>query len=103
MPTVNPNSLDEDELEQAFLGCALTHVLTMVSCDQLSIAIETLATIGAAGGAVVALSLVRRSDAFEHRLKLVGLGAGQARRITEQLAALPGVKGASVEHQLLRV
>jgi hypothetical protein len=103
MPPATRDDFDEDELEQAFPGCALTHVLTMVCCDQISIAIEALAMIGAAGGGVVALSLVRRSGAFEHRLKLVDLRAGQARRLAERLAALPGVQGASVEHQLLRI
>ncbi len=95
------DTFTEDELEQAFPGCVLTHVLTIVSCDQLSIAIEVLVAIRASGGGLVALSLVRRPEAAEHRLKVVGLRPRQARLLAERLAALPGVECASVEHQLL--
>jgi hypothetical protein len=96
-------AFEEDELGQAFPDCVLTHVLTIVSSDQLSIAIEALATIRASGGGLTALSLSRRAEASEHRLNVVGLRPRQAHLLAERLAALPGVESASVEHQFLRV
>lgn len=102
MPSAAGDAFDEDELEQALPGCVFTHVLTITCHDQLSIAIEALGAIRAAGGGLTALNLACRSGAAEHRLKVVGLRPQQARRLAERLAALPGVERASVEHQLLR-
>jgi hypothetical protein len=92
----------EDEIEQAFPGSVLTHVLTVVSDDQLAIAVEALQAIAADGGRLDGLNLTRRGEAREHRLKIVGLRPHAARALCDRLAALPGVARASVEHQILR-
>ena len=95
--------LDEDELEQSFPGSSLTHVLTIVSRDQLQIAIEALTAIRASGGGLDFLSLSHQGEALEHRLRIVGLRPQQARLLSDRLARLPGVERATVEHQLLRL
>jgi hypothetical protein len=92
----------EDEIEQAFPGCVLTHVLTVVSDDQLAIAVEALQAVSALGGRLEGLHLTRRGETREHRLKIVGLRPHSARALSDRLAALPGVARASVEHQILR-
>jgi hypothetical protein len=102
VPNTAIETLPEDEFEHALPGFVLTHVLTVTSKDQLSIAIEALQAVRASGGGLEALHLTRQAGTAEHRLKLVGLRAGQARLLSDRLAALPGVERATVEHQLLR-
>ena len=92
----------DDEFEQTFPGCVLTHVLTVVSQDQLLIAMTALSAVHALGGQLEALSLSRRSGRLEHQLKIVGLRSQQARLLADQLAALPGVDRANIEHHLAR-
>jgi hypothetical protein len=92
----------EDEIEQAFPGCVLTHVLTVVSDDQLAIAVEALQAVAALGGRLEGLHLTRRGQSRDHRLKIVGLRPHSARALCDRLATLPGVARASVEHQILR-
>ncbi len=93
----------EDEIEQTFPGSVLSHVLTITSRDQLSVALQALVAVRASGGCLEALSLTRCSGTFEHRLKLVGLRPNQVRLLTERIAAMPCVDRAHVEHQLLRM
>jgi hypothetical protein len=93
----------EDDIEQAFPGCALTHVLTITSNDQLSVAIDALRAVRASGADIESLHLSRLPSALEHRLKIVGLRPRQARNLAETLAAQPGIERASVEHQFLRI
>ena len=92
----------EDEIEQAFPGCVLTHVLTVVSDDQLAIAVEALQAVSARGGQLEGLHLTRCGETREHRLKIVGLRPHSARALCDRLASLPGVARAGVEHQILR-
>jgi hypothetical protein len=92
----------EDEIEQAFPGSVLTHVLTVVSDDQLAIAVEALQAVAALGGRLEGLHLTRRAETREHRLKIVGLRPHAARDLCDRLAALPGVARASVEQQISR-
>lgn len=93
----------DDELGRLFPGSELTHLLTVVSHDQLGVAIEALEAIRASGGGLDAFHLTRVGDRTEHRLRVTGLRPHQARLLSSRLAAVPEVKHASVEHQILRL
>ena len=93
---------EDDEIERAFPGSTLTHVFTVVSKDQLSVAIETLVAIRAAGGHLGAMRLTRRAETFEHKLTVTGLRPQQARAVADRLAAASSVDHATIEHCLLR-
>ncbi len=97
----DPSDTD-DELERAFPGSSLSHVLTVRSCDEVGATVALLHLLRAAGGRLLTLSLARYEDAFDHRIVLAGLGAGQARALAGRLAATPGVHSARVEHQISR-
>jgi hypothetical protein len=101
MPDSDLRQSLDDEFEDAFPGCTLTHVITVIGEDRLSLALEALRAVQASGGALAALHLVRRGGAFEHQLRLVGLRPRQARVLTDRLSAMPGVERAVVEHQIL--
>ena len=88
----------EDEIATAFPGCALTHVFTLASEDQLGVAIAALEVIKAFGGRLDGLHVRRCAGALAHQVKVVGLEARTASRLCERLAALPGVARASLEH-----
>ena len=75
----------DDEIEQAFPGSVLTHVLEVVTRDRLAVAIAALELIGEAGGRLEALHLARRGDSHDHRLKVVGLRPRQARALCDRL------------------
>jgi hypothetical protein len=92
----------DDELERAFPGCTLSHILTVSTHDQLSIALEALHAVRTAGGGLDALHLTRRGERLEHQLKISGLRPHQARSLCNRLAALPGVERATIEHQILK-
>jgi hypothetical protein len=95
-------SFAESEIEQAFPGCVLTHLLTVASEDRLTVAIEALQAVAALGGRLEGLHLTRCGKSLEHRLKIVGLRPQSARILRDRLTALPGVARASVEHQIFR-
>jgi hypothetical protein len=95
-------SFAESEIEQAFPGCALTHLLTVASEDRLSIAIEALQAVAALDGRLEGLHLKRCGGSLEHRFRIVGLRPQSARMLRDRLASLPGVARASVEHQIFR-
>lgn len=95
-------SFAESEIELAFPGCALTHLLTVASEDQPSIAIEALQAVADLGGRLEGLQLARRGGSLEHRLKVAGLRPQAARTLRDRLASLAGVARASVEHQIFR-
>lgn len=61
-----------DEFDRPFPGCTLTHLLTVVSLDQLEVAIEALSAIRALGGDLDALHPTRADGRTEHRLKVTG-------------------------------
>ena len=92
----------DDELESVFKGSSFTHVLSIRTCDQLDVALAALHALRAAGGALDGLHLTRRGAGLEHRLTLVGVRPHEARRLADQIAALPGVEAATVEHHILR-
>jgi hypothetical protein len=91
-----------DELEQAFPGCALTHVLSVTTRNQLDVAIEILSLIRSEGGVLDGLQLGRLGGNLAQRLNVTGLRPHQTRVLANRIAALPGVEHASVEHQILR-
>ena len=93
----------DDEFDRLFPGSTLTHLLTVVSRDQLGVAIEALSAIRALGGGLDALRLTRVGNKMEHRLRVTGLRPHQARTLSSRLAAAPAVERASVEHQIMRV
>ena len=93
---------EDDELERAFPGSVLTHVLSLTTSAGLDVALEALKSLQACGAALEALHLSRSGEALDHRLKLIGLTPAQARHFSNRLAALPGVTQVSMEHQLLR-
>ena len=45
----------------------------------------------------------RFADRFQYRIRLTGLTPGEARRMTDRLAALPEVAGIQVEHMISRL
>jgi hypothetical protein len=46
--------------------------------------------------------MTKCDEGLKHQLKLCGLGSQQARLLSQNLTALPGVARATIEHQLLR-
>lgn len=102
---MNSNAHDrsaDDELEHIFPGSSLVHCLTVTTGNLLTVSIEALEAIRNSGGGLDALHLVRRDQALDHRLMLVGLRPREARVLADRLAALPGVDHVSVEHRLMR-
>jgi hypothetical protein len=92
----------EDELEVAFPGFAMTHVLNVTASQQVSATIAILQAVGQAGASLRGLAVTRRGEGQQHQLRLCGLGAASARRLAARIADLPGVMRTDVEHQLVR-
>ena len=90
----------DDEFETLLPGGVLTHLLTIVSQDQLGVGIEALVTIRAFGGKLDALHLTCVDGKTEQRLSVAGIRSFQARHLCARLANLPGVERASVEHRI---
>ena len=91
----------DEELERVFPGCSFTHLLTVVSRDQLSVTIDVLSAICALGGSLDSLRLTRVAGALEQRVRVTGLRPHQARLLSGRLAAAAGIEHARVEHQIL--
>jgi hypothetical protein len=96
-----PN-LGESELELAFPGFFLSHLLHVRTTEPLDLTFEVFSAVRFLGGIIETSHLTRRGGDVEHRLEITGLKAHQARRLASHLAAITGAKGVSVEHQLLR-
>jgi hypothetical protein len=92
----------KDEFPDAFPGLSLSHLLVVTTQNRLALAIDVLNTIGASGGEVEFLRMTKCGEGLKHQLRLCGLGSQQARLLSQDLAALPGVDRATIEHQLLR-
>jgi len=93
----------DDELDRVFPGCSFTHLLAVVSRDQLSVTIGVLSAVSELGGGLDSLRLTRVAGKLEHRFRITGLRPHQARLLADQLAGVAGIEHASVEHQILRV
>lgn len=92
----------DDELARAFPNCSFTHLLTVISRDQISVAVEALLEVSKTGGRLDSLRLTRVAGKLEHRVRVAGLRPHQARTLSNRLAAVTGVEHASVEHQILQ-
>lgn len=103
LPRVHDDTEADDELDQVFPRCSFTHLLAVVSRDQLSVTIEVLSAIHNLGGGLDSLRLTRVAGRLEHRFRVTGLRPHQARLLSNRLAAMAGIEHASVEHQILRV
>jgi hypothetical protein len=95
-------SIAGGEIEQAFPGSVLTHILTVASDERHAVAIAGLHAIEAMGARLEGLNLSRFGGSLSHRFKITSLGTRAARLLCDRLADLPGVTRASVEHQILR-
>ena len=93
----------DDDFDVMFPGSSLTHVLTIISHDRISVTIEALTTVQASGGSLDALRLVRMGDKLEHQLRLTGLRPGQARHLSNRLAEITAVECVRIEHQIVRM
>jgi len=87
----------DDELALSLAG-ELSHVVSFTTATPFDIAREMAAMQIAFSG----LAQSRLGGRFQHRLKVSGLSPSAARRLTDRLAALPGVAGAHVEHLIVR-
>ena len=92
----------KDEFPGAFPGLTLSHSLVVTTQDRLALAIDILNTIRASGGEVEFFRMTKCGEGLKYQLKLCGLGSHEARLLSQDLAALPGVGRATIEHQLLR-
>lgn len=98
-----PSIAADDDLDVVFPGSSLTHVLTIISQDRISVTIEALRTVQASGGNLDAMRLVRMGEKLEHRLRLTGLRPGQARHLSNCLAEITAVECVRIEHQIVRM
>jgi hypothetical protein len=92
----------KDEFPDVFPGLCLTHLLIVTTQNRLALAIDVLNAIGASGGEVEFLRMSKCGEGLKHQFRLCGLRSQQARVLSQDLAALPGVNRATIEHQLLR-
>ena len=103
LPRSHDDTEADDELDRVFPGCSFTHMLAVVSRDQLSVTINVLSAIRNLGGGLDSLRLTRVAGKLEQRFRVTGLRPRQARLLSKRLADVVGVEHASVEHQILRV
>lgn len=95
-------SIDDDYLALACSGSELSHVLSVKTADRLDHVAAILNMLQDLCGQLQTLNVCRRHGAFDHRLRFTGLKPSEARSLATQLAELPGVDAAAVEHQLLQ-
>lgn len=89
-----------DDFASALPGAVLTHVLSVTTGDSVCASIAMLELVRDSGGRLEALNLAQRGDGLDHQLRLSGVTPGEARRLSDRLAALPQVRHAAVEHRL---
>lgn len=87
---------DDDLARDLF--ASLSHVVSLTTLAPFDITTE----VGRMGLHISRLQQYRLSGAYQHRFRLSGLTPGDARRMTDRLAHLPGVAGAQVEHLISR-
>ena len=94
--------VDDETLEA--LGCdqQITHVFNVLTEQALDCSVRLLGAVARSGALLRGLHMTPRGAALEHRLELQGLKASQARRLSDALAGLQGVRFANVEHRLGR-
>jgi hypothetical protein len=87
---------EPDDLMAAELAGDLSHVITMTTLSPLDIAAHI-------DGPLRHYKHARHGGVFQHRFHLTGLTPGDARRVTDRLAALSDVAGVQVEHLIRRL
>lgn len=95
-------AFDDSGLEELIPGSSLTHLLIVVADDPLRSAQAVLQTLAASGASLCALVIAPTGDRCEHRVRLAGLRPQGARALAAQIADLPAIAHASVEHHFLR-
>jgi hypothetical protein len=86
---------EPDDLMTTELAGNLHHIITLTALKPFDIT----AWIGAP---VCGYRQSRFADTFQYRFRLTGLTPGEARRMTDRLAALPDVAGIQIEHMISR-
>ncbi|HTM80313.1 hypothetical protein [Asticcacaulis sp.] len=87
---------EPDDLMTAELAGTLHHIITLTTFVPFDIAAWIDSPISG-------YKQSRLADTFQYRVRLTGLTPGEARRMTDRLAALPDVMGVQVEHMISRL
>lgn len=87
---------EPDDLMVAELVGDLHHIITLTALKPFDIAAWIAAPL-------IGYKQSRFADTFQYRIRLAGLTPGEARRMTDRLAALPEVAGIQVEHMIRRL
>lgn len=87
---------EPDDLMAAELAGDLSHIVTLTTLSPLDIAAHI-------DRPVSRYKQSHHAGAYQHRFHLTGLTPGDARRVTDRLAALSGVAGVQVEHLIRRL
>ena len=80
------------------LFASLSHVVSLTTFAPFDITTE----VNRMGLHISGLQQYRLSGAYQHRFRLSGVTPGEARRMADRLAHLPGVAGTQVEHLISR-
>jgi hypothetical protein len=88
---------DDDLARDVF--ASLSHIVSLTTLSPFDID----NAVSRMGLAISRLQQYRLSGVYQHRFRVSGLTPGEARRMTDRLAHLPGVAGAQVEHLISRV
>ncbi|MFT4074628.1 MAG: hypothetical protein QM647_03785 [Asticcacaulis sp.] len=87
---------EPDDLMAAELAGHLHHIITLTALEPFDIA-------GRIDRAICGYKQSRFADTFQYRFRLTGLTPGEARRMTDRLAALPEIAGIQIEHMISRL
>jgi hypothetical protein len=87
---------EPDDLMAAELAGDLQHIITLTTLRPFDITVYLDTTH-------TGYKQSRFADTFQYRVRLTGLTPGEARRMTDRLAALPDVMGIQVEHMISRL
>ncbi len=94
--------VDDEALEALASNHQVTHVFNVLTEQALDCSVRLLSAVAGSGAHLRGLHMAPRGASLEHRLELQGLKASQARRLSDALAGLQGVRFANVEHRLGR-
>ena len=95
-------SLHDDNLEDLVPGAQLTHLLTIVADDALKGLRTIIENLDRQGATLHAVNVGRLEDRSVQRIRLGGIKVEAARTFARQLAALPGIASARIEHVISR-
>ena len=86
---------EPDDLMAAELAGDLQHIITLTTVKPFDMA-------GWLGAPIAGYRQSCFANTFQYRCRLSDLTPGEARRLTDRLAALPEVAGIQVEHMISR-